>query len=277
MVVGRPDTVLPGWVGSCLVTVMVIYWTTGLFRVSGLLLVSASQDESHIVKSRTLPFFQMGAKGLIVGLSIYAVFLAWNLDLTAWLASAGIVGIAVGFGAKDTLANLFAGIAIMADAPYRLGDFVSLATGERGRVTEIGLRSTRILTLDDVQIVVPNGNMASSLVVNESGGPRLETRVGVTVGVAYGSDVDRVREILTEEASAASYVTSWPKAVVLFEEMGDSALLFKVLAWLDHPRNRQLAIDALNTRIYKRLQAEGIEIPYPKRDVYIHEAPKKET
>ena len=94
---------------------------------------------------------------------------------------------------------------------------------------------------------------------------------------AYFHFVDRVRAILTEEASAASYVTSWPKAVVLFEEMGDSALLFKVLAWLDHPRNRQLAIDALNTRIYKRLQAEGIEIPYPKRDVYMHEAPKKET
>jgi small-conductance mechanosensitive channel len=144
-------------------------------------------------------------------------------------------------------------------------------------VTEIGLRSTRILTLDDVQIVVPNGNMASSLVVNESGGPRLQTRVGVSVGVAYGSDVDRVREILVEEAAASNYVTAWPQAVVLFEEMGDSSLLFKVLAWLDHPRNKQLAIDALNTRIYKRLQAEGIEIPYPKRDVYLHNAPGEES
>ena len=91
--------------------------------------------------------------------------------MTAWLASAGVVGIAVGFAAKDTLANLFSGVFILADAPYKIGDYIVLdATGMRGKVTQIGLRSTRLITRDDVEVTIPNSIMGNSQVINQSGG-----------------------------------------------------------------------------------------------------------
>ncbi len=268
----RPDLELPIALRSIFLSVAVLVWTVTLFRVSGLLLVSASQDQEHpgLVQSRTLPLFQMAAKAVILGLSIYFFFLAWNLDLTAWLASAGVLGIAVGFAARDSLANLFAGIAIMADAPYRLGDYLLLETGERGQVTEIGIRSTRLLTPEALEIVVPNGVMANTKIVNETGGPDTMHRLSVSVGVAYGSDVDRVRKILVEEALVVEGVLETPEPMANFREMADSALLFDVMVWIRRPEVRLRVVDAINTRVYKRLGKEGVEIPYPKRDVYLH-------
>jgi small-conductance mechanosensitive channel len=122
--------------------------------------------------------------------------------MTAWLASAGIVGIAVGFAAKDTLANLFSGVFIMADAPYKIGDYVVLDTGERGEITHIGIRSTRMRTRDDVEVTVPNSIMGNTKIINESGGPYEKYRIRVKVGVAYGSDIDQVEQLLMEIAAA---------------------------------------------------------------------------
>ncbi len=263
---------LPDGLRSTFLSLAVVFWTVALFRVSGLLLVTASQDREHpgLIRSRTLPLFQMAAKAVIVGLAFYFFFLAWNLDLTAWLASAGVLGIAVGFAAKDSLANLFAGVAIMADAPYRLGDHLRLETGERGQVTEIGLRSTRLLTPEALEIVVPNGVMANTKIVNETGGPGPTHRLSVSVGVAYGSDVEQVRAILVEESAPIDGVLNEPAPMAWFREMADSALLFDVMVWIPRPDLRLIVIDALNTRIYSRLGKEGIEIPFPKQDVYIH-------
>ena len=92
------------------------------------------------------------AKTLITALALWAGITIWNIPAMPWLASAGVAGIAIGFAAKDTLANFISGIFIIADAPYRVGDFVNLDNGQRGMVTRIGLRSTRILTRDDVEI-----------------------------------------------------------------------------------------------------------------------------
>jgi small-conductance mechanosensitive channel len=263
---------LPGALRSIFLTVAVLFWTVALFQVSGLLLMTASQDLEHpgLIRSRTLPLFQMAAKAVIVGLAFYFFFLAWHLDLTAWLASAGVLGIAVGFAAKDSLANLFAGVAIMADAPYRLGDTLRLETGERGQVTEIGLRSTRLLTPESLEIVVPNGVMANTKIVNETGGPGPTHRLSVSVGVAYGSDVEQVRALLEEESAAIDGVLDDPPPMAWFQEMADSALLFEVMVWIPRPDLRLIVIDALNTRIYNRLGKEGITIPFPQQDVYLH-------
>ncbi|OQW99996.1 MAG: hypothetical protein BWK74_00755 [Desulfobacteraceae bacterium A6] len=91
-------------------------------------------------------------------------------DLTAWVASAGIIGLALSFAAKDTLANLFSGVFILADAPYKIGDFIVLDSGERGEVTNIGIRSTRLLTRSDIEITVPNSIMGNTRIINEAGG-----------------------------------------------------------------------------------------------------------
>ena len=142
-------------------------------RVSRLVLESLSHHRNRFqfVDERTLPMFGNLSNVLLVGAGAYFLFLVWGLDVTAWLASAGIIGIAVGFGAKDTVANFFAGVFILADAPYKIGDFIVLDSGERGQVTHIGIRSTRLLTRDDIEVTVPNAVMGNTKIVNATGGP----------------------------------------------------------------------------------------------------------
>ena len=206
---------------------------------------------------------------VLAGLAAYFVFVIWAIDLTAWLASAGIIGIAIGFAAKDTLGNLFSGIFILIDTPYKVGDYIVLDAGERGQVTQIGIRSTRMLTRDDVEVIIPNSIIGGAKIVNESGGPWPKFRVRVKVGVAYGSDIDLVRSVLEEVAENAEKVCDEPEPRVRFREFGDSSLDFELLCWVEEPAMRGLVLDALNTEIYKRFAAEGITIPFPQRDLHI--------
>ncbi len=199
--------------------------------------------------------------------------MVWNINVSAWLASAGIVGIAVGFAAKDRLANLFAGFFIVTDAPYKVGDYIVFDTGERGRVTQIGLRSTRLLTRDDIEITIPNSIIANAKIVNESGGPWERSRVRVGVSVAYGSDIDQVREVLSRIAQESSFLCDNPEPRVRLRTFGDSGLNFELLGWIDLPELRGRALDALNSDVYKKFMEHGIEIPFPKRDLYLKQVP----
>ncbi len=257
-------------------TAAVITWTSAALTIGSLLLGTLSRSSSHLllVQPRTLPLFEIILKIVGIGGAIYFAFLAWHIDVTGWLASAGIVGIAVGFAAKDTLANLFAGIFILADAPYKLGDFIILDNGERGMVTDIGIRSTRILTRDDIEVTLPNNVIANAKIINESGGPHELERVRVNVEVAYGSDVDQVREVLMGCVEGVEHVCPHPEPRVRFREFMSSGLRFQLMAWIDEPVLRGRTLDALNTKVYKELGRAGIEIPYPKRDVYIKETPE---
>jgi len=200
---------------------------------------------------------------------IYIMFLVWNVDLTAWVASAGIIGLAVSFAAKDTLANLFSGVFIMADSPYQLGDFIVLDSGERGAVTNIGIRSTRLLTRDDVEITVPNSIMGNTKVTNEAGGRHEKYRIRVQVGVAYGSPIDKVHDILLDVATSCSDVCKIPEPRIRFRAFGNSSLDHELLCWVETPVLRGKVLHMLNTEVYKRFEKEGIEIPFPQRDVHI--------
>jgi small-conductance mechanosensitive channel len=252
-------------------TIAILVWTMAAFRISSIVLGGLSRlaDRVPWLESRTLPLFDNLTKILVFGLSTYSILVAWDLDLSGWLASAGIMGIAVGFAAKDSLANLFGGLFVIMDAPYKIGDYINLDTGERGRVVRIGLRSTRLLTRDDIEITLPNAHIANAKVVNESGGPYEKTRIAITVGVAYGSDVDQVREVLMAAAESVEHVVSDPEPRIRFVEMGDSALIFRVQGWIDEPALRGICIDGLNTAVYKSLGRAGIEIPFPQRVVHM--------
>ena len=174
-----------------LVSLGVLLWTGAGMRTAESLLAALARraDSSKFVQQRTLPLFEITLKTVIVGGAAYGILLAWHVDVTAWLASAGIVGIAIGFAAKDTLANLFSGIFILADAPYKIGDFIVLDSGERGEVTEIGIRSTRILTRDDLQIIIRNGLEKQRLMKD------LETKIK-EINKAYTDLQDIQQEIL---------------------------------------------------------------------------------
>lgn len=258
-------------------TLNILVWLIFLIRLSTMLLtrLAGLTHKYAFIQRRTVTLFDNLAKIVIFGAGIYLAFVIWNIDMTAWLASAGIAGIAIGFAAKDTLSNLFSGVFIIADAPYKVGDFVVLDNIGRGKVTTIGLRSTRILTRDDIEVTVPNSIIGNSTIINQSGGPNEKMRVRLKIGVAYGSDVEKVSKLLQKVAEEESKVCRVPAPRVRFRLFGPSSLDFELLFWVDHPELRGSVLDALNTEVYKMLNIENIEIPYSKQDIYIKGLPEQ--
>jgi small-conductance mechanosensitive channel len=216
----------------------------------------------------------IGLGGSVVRLLVLAggifLFLSfWKINITPLLASAGIAGVAVALAAKETLSNFFGGITVLLDQPYKVGDYIILDSGERGEVAEIGLRSTRIVTRDDVQVSIPNSVITNTKVINESA-PEPRFRVRIKVGVAYGSEVDQVEEILLDVARNNQHVSPNPEPRVRFRLFGDSSLDFELLCWAYRPHDKGRIIHELNREIYKAFGRSGIVIPFPQRDVYIH-------
>ncbi len=261
---------------SVVATLLIIFWSGFVLRLFKIVLrvMSRNSKEQSIVRPQTRPLFENLVFIVVLVVSVYLIFRSWDIDMTAWLASAGILGIAIGFAAKDTLANLFSGVFILADAPYNIGNYVVLESGERGKVTHIGIRSTRLLTRDDVEITIPNAIMGNTRIVNESGGPYEKFRIRVKVGVAYGSDIDQVKALLMTIAVSEQQVCTVPEPRVRFRAFGASGLDVELLCWVNNPELRGRVLDALNTTVYKEFNARGIEIPYSKQDVYIKELPE---
>ena len=236
-------------------------------------LIASKKDSFEIIQTRTIPLFEMSLKLILVGLSGYFLLLIWGIDPTAWLASAGVIGIAIGFAARDTLANLFSGIFIVADAPYKIGDYIVLDTGERGEVTNLGMRSTRLLTRDDVEITIPNAIIANAKIINESGGPWEKHRIRIPVGVAYGSDVDQVVELLKTIAANAPEVIMNPAPRVRMRQFGASSLHFELLCWIERPVMRGRVLHELLINVYKGFNEAGIRIPFPQTDLHVRTMP----
>jgi small-conductance mechanosensitive channel len=256
-------------------TFIALMWTVALLRVGRILLevVSGLVDKITFIEPRTLPLFEMILKVVAAGGFLYFVCIAWDVPLTSWLASAGVIGIAVGFAAKDTLSNLFSGVFIVADTPYKVGDFVVLDNTIRGEVLEIGMRSTRLLTRDDIEVTVPNAVIANSQIVNQTGGPHEKMRVRVKVEAAYGSDIAMVEEVLLGCVAGVEHIVSDPSPRVRFRSFGASGLVFELLAWIEKPVFHGRVLHALNGKVYKAFRHAGIEIPYSKQDVYVKELP----
>ena len=192
----------------------------------------------------------------------------WQVDLTPLFASAGIAGIAVALAAKDTLANFVGGISIFADNTFQVGDYIILDNADRGEVVEIGIRSTRIKTRDDVLITIPNSLLANSKIVNESA-PVPSFRIRIPVGVAYGSDVDKVEEILMQVAADNENVAKEPPPRVRMRAFADSSLNFELLLWVNDPRVKGLETHNLLKSIYSAFAEEKVTIPFPQRDLHI--------
>ena len=259
-------------------TIAISVWYNTIMLLMTLVVKAFSKTkERKIVQTGMLSLLHNVLKVLVVALTVYFLFLAWQIDVTAWLASAGIVGLALSFAARDTLSNLFAGVSIIMDAPYKTGDFIILDSGERGVVTDIGLRSTRILTRDDVEITVPNGVIGNGKIINEAGGPTPHHRIRIAVGVAYGSDIDEVINVLDGVAADHQEVLKNPAPRVRFRSFGDSSLDLELLAWIARPVDRGRVTHELNCAVYKALDKHGIQIPFPQRDLHVISMPETKT
>ncbi len=210
---------------------------------------------------------------LIIVIGLFWVLSTLGINITVFIAGFGIVGIVIAFALQDTLSNFFAGIHIMLDRPFVQGDTL-LIDGDYCRVEKIGLRSTWLYNRFDHDIVIfPNSKIANTKIINLTE-PDQKFKVRVSVGVAYGSPIEKVEEIMLEALKAQpGVITDDPdrEAFVRFQEFGDSALDFKVTGWIDDLFDQWLI--AHNTRKYieRRFAEEGIQIPFPQRVIHVQE------
>jgi len=259
------------FLGSSIKSIIVIHWSLAIFK-SFLIIINwaSNQDnDKRLIKKKTIPLFDNLGKIILFLFSIYFIMLCWGINVTAWIASAGILSVVLGFAAKDTLGNLFAGIFIMADSPYKEGDYINLDSGERGYVRDIGIRSTRIQTRDDIEIIIPNSVIANSKIINESGGGLEKLGIRITVEVAYGTEIKKVKDVMNKIAISCESVCNDPPPRIRFREFGASGLKFQLLAWIEKPEYKGRVIDELSTEIYNSFNANNIEIPFPQRTVHI--------
>jgi MscS family membrane protein len=227
----------------------------------------ATRTETR-VDDEFIPIFRRLLKIILYFLAIMAILSYFKVNITGLIATAGIASLALALAAQETIANLISGFAIMIDRPFRVGDRIQLPDGQMGEIHEIGLRSTKIRSFDNNLIIIPNTEMARSRIVNFAY-PIPRTRIAQTVGVAYGSDLDKVKRVLLEICSNHPDVLQEPPPAVYFTEFGDSSLNLFFICWVADYRDLFRVRDELNMEIKRRFEQQGIEIPFPQRDVHI--------
>lgn len=204
--------------------------------------------------------------GVLV-IALLQVLTVWDFEITPILASAGIVGFAVAFAAKDTISNFFGGLSLYVDRTFKKGDRVVLPSGETVIVEEVGVRSTRFKTFNASTIIMPNAEIANAKVENLSHPPG-NKKVKIKVGVDYNSDTDKVKKILLLVTKKIPAVLDDPAPSVYFTEMGDSSLNFLLICHVKKIEDIFSTKDALNTAIIKQFRKDKINIPFPTRTVY---------
>lgn len=189
-----------------------------------------------------------------------------GIDLSGLAVIFGFLSVGIGFGLQNLTSNFVSGIILLFEQHIRVGDRVTVA-GTEGDVVEINIRSTTIRSLNNVSMVVPNQEFISGTVINWSYGD-LRTRVEIDVGVSYDSDLDTVKRTLLDSAREHPQVLQEPKPEVWFLGFGDSSWNMRLLAWVDTPKGRIRVVSDINSAIVKKFRANGVEIPYPQRDLH---------
>jgi len=212
-------------------------------------------------------------KGLIILVGLLITLDSLNISITPLLTTLGIGGLAVALAFKDTLTNFFAGLYILADQPILIGDYIKIEGGPEGYVEEVGWRSTRIRTLPNNIVILPNSKVSESIITNYFL-PERRMALLINVSVDYGSDTRRVEKILLEEVTrAASEVQGMlpepPPAVRFLPGFRESSLDFTVICHVREFGDQYFVQHELRHRILERLRREGIEMPFPQRTVHL--------
>ncbi len=228
----------------------------------------ARQSESDW-DDRLIELLELIVKWLVWFGALMAILKVFNVDITPFLAGAGIAGLAVALAAQDIISNFFGGAIITVDKPFKVGDRIKVDQ-YYGDVLAVGPRSTRLRTLDYQVVTIPNNKITSNSIVNYSE-PDQKLKMTIPVTVAYGTDPAKVKEILLEiartTARATDYLLDDPEPTTFFTEFGDSGLKFILYVWAKKYNLPDEVRDAINSRIAERFAAEGIEIPFPQMEV----------
>ena len=226
----------------------------------------ARREETKLIAD-FIPLFDRILRIIVLAIAVIIVLNKLGQDVSGLVVSLGVGSFAVAFAAQDTIANMIAGFVIMIDRPFRVGDRILLDSGEKGDVFEIGLRSTKILDFDNTLIIVPNAQIVSSKLTNLSY-PDSAIRVVINIGVAYGTDLDKVKSLLVQVCKDHKEVQDDPPPEAYFLEFGDSSLNVSVRCRVPHFADQWRITEELRLEINRRFEREGIEVPFPQRVIH---------
>lgn len=251
--------------GSIVIFIFVI-WISGLLSKIVSLIFS---DREITPNGDTIN--KLGSSMLLVRLSIIAAgiilaFGASGIPLDKLTIVIGALGVGIGFGLQGIVNNLVSGIVLAFEKPIKIGDIIEV--GDRsGTVKEIGVRSSKLTTYDGSEVIVPNGDMLSQHLINWTRNNN-NRRVQIPVGVAYGSDIEKVKEIILQILKDNQDVLKFPEPLIRFQNFGDNSVNMDVFFWAHI--DKWLALKSeIFANIYTKLNAEGISIPFPQRDLHI--------
>ena len=229
--------------------------------------VISQQDTNGAVMSRQMmPVAEKIVSLFLMGAALIVVLKHFNYDIFSLVTALGIGSLAIGMAAKDTLAHMISGFTIMLDRPFRIGDRIQLVGGQIGDVSDIGLRSTKIKTLDNQLLIIPNSDLCNTMLTNQAF-PNSRAKGRINICVAYGSDVDQVKQMLVSIAAEVADVLADPPPEAFFVSFGDSALNMALFFWVEEYGTLFATNDKINSLILKRFGEHSIEIPFPTRTV----------
>lgn len=199
--------------------------------------------------------------GILVGLENV------GLSLTTLTAFGAVLSVGIGFGLQNIAQNFISGLILLVERPVQQGDYIRVGDTV-GRVDEIAMRATRVISRDGVAVIVPNSELITATVINQSAGSP-NYRVRVKIGVAYGTDLSRMRDLLLRIAGAHEGVLADPPPRVFFRDFGDSTLDFELTLWLSDPQQEPFVTSDLRFAIDAEFRANGVEMPFPQRDLHV--------
>jgi len=193
-----------------------------------------------------------------------------GVDTSAVMAGGAVLLVGIGFGLQKLAENFISGLLLLIERPVRKGDFIDVA-GVLGIVEDIGLRATHVVSRDGLTVIVPNAALVSGTVINHSQ-PSHTRRIWVKAAVAYGTDLDRASAVLLEVARGEPKVLAEPKPEIRHEGFGESAISLALVVWIPEAREEALVSSNLRFAISRELRRAGIVMPFPQRDVHVHQA-----
>jgi small-conductance mechanosensitive channel len=234
-----------------------------------------AQTDKVELSEQLMPFLRRVINIIMVVIVAIMLLGYFEVDVSGFVATLGIGSLAIALAAQAALSDTISGFVIMIDRPYRIGDRIEIQDLDTwGDVVDIGLRSTHIRTRDNRMVIVPNSVIGKSLIVNHSY-PSSQYRIQNHVGVAYGTDIEKARQVIIEAVKTVEGVLPDKPVEALFLEFGDSALTFRIRWWLDSYVDTRRMFDSVNTAVYQALNEAGIDIPFPQRVItHVGAAPK---
>ena len=235
-----------------------------------------SRSSDTALDETALPMINRFVRFIVVAIGILLAMTHLGLEIAPLLAGAGVAGLALSLAAKDTLSNLIAGVLLIMDRPFQVGDRIELwnaprETGTWGDVIEIGLRATKIRNPDNLVVVVPNNEIMRRDIINYTMSGE-DIRLRIPFSCAYEADIDRAKALLKEAAAEVEGVKLDPAPLVIVRGFGPSEVNLQLRVWIHEARNRRRIADEITERAMIKFSESGVEIPYPKRELYIRQA-----